>query len=63
MLYDDVFTVNISNIATKPSSHNDGWVDRLSMLTNVPDKSDLAVAIYGTIVCYRIRFQKSQYIA
>ena len=46
-----VYSVDMAKIATKPSSRDDGLVDRLSISTNMLHKPDLYAARSGKIVC------------
>ena len=41
----------MANLDTKPSSSDDGLVDRLSISTKMLHEPDLYATIYGTIVC------------
>ena len=45
--------VDMDNLATKPSSRDDGLVARLSISTNMLHKPDLSASRSGTIVCPR----------
>ena len=49
-------SVDMANLATKPSSSDDGLVARLFIPKNMLHKTDLSTARSGTIVCPRTRF-------
>ena len=53
-------TVDMVNISTKTSLHDDGLVSRLYILINMQQELDLSSAIYGTILCPRTQGHNSQ---
>ena len=49
----DKDNAEVANIATKPSSRDDGFVAKLAISTNMLHKPDLSAARSGMIVCPR----------
>ena len=53
--FDAGLTDKMTNLATKPSSRDDGLVARLVILSNMLHKPDISAARSGTILCPRTR--------
>ena len=53
-------TVEMVNLSTKKSLHDDGLVSRLSISINMQQETDLSSAIDGTIVFTRTRCHNYQ---